>query len=88
LFSRTVDDTEVITGQELRLAGLTAVQHLRCYEILEISIIGQDSDRGLGSFEFRTPFFKAADDSKQFLIVDLIVTLDGGVLLRKEGDRT
>jgi hypothetical protein len=51
-------------------------------------MIGQDSDRGLGSFEFGTPFFEAADDSKQFLIVDLVIALDGGVLLRKEGDRT
>ena len=51
-------------------------------------MIGQDSDRGLGSFEFGTPFFKAADDSKQFLVVDLVIALDGGVLLRKEGDRT
>jgi len=88
LLSGAVDNAEVITGQELRLAGLTAVQHLCCHEILEISMIGQDSDRGLGSFEFRTPFFKAADNSKQFLVVDLVITLNGGVFLRKEGNRT
>jgi hypothetical protein len=51
-------------------------------------MIGQDSDRGLGSFEFGTPFFKAADDSKQFLIVDLVIALDGRVFLREEGNGT
>jgi hypothetical protein len=50
-------------------------------------VIRQDSDRGLSSFEFRTPFFKATDDSEQFLIVDLVITLNGRVFLRKEGDR-
>jgi hypothetical protein len=44
-------------------------------------MIGQDSDRGLCSFEFGAPFFKAADNSKQFLIVDLIVILNGRVFL-------
>jgi hypothetical protein len=51
-------------------------------------VIRQDSDRGLSSFEFGTPFFKAANDSKQLFIVDLVITLNGGVFLRKEGNRT
>ena len=50
-------------------------------------MVGQDSDRGLGSFEFGTPFFKAADDSEQFFIIDLVITLNGRVFLRKEGNR-
>jgi hypothetical protein len=50
-------------------------------------VIRQDSDRGLSSFEFRTLFFKVTDDSEQFLIVDLVITLNGRVFLRKEGDR-
>jgi hypothetical protein len=81
LLSRVVDDAEVIMGKELRLAGLTAVEHLCRYKVLQISVVGQDSDRGFGFFKFRTLFFKAADDSKQFLVVDLVIILDGGVLL-------
>jgi hypothetical protein len=50
-------------------------------------MIGQDSNQGFSSFEFRAPFFKAVDDSKQFLIVDLVIALDRGVFLRKEGNR-
>jgi hypothetical protein len=87
LLSRAIDDSEVVTGEEFGLAGLSAVQHFRRHKVLKVSVIRQDSDRGLSSFEFRTPFFKATDDSEQFLIVDLVITLNGRVFLRKEGDR-
>ena len=50
-------------------------------------MVRQDADRRFGSFEFGTPFFKAANDSKQFLIVDFVITLNCGVFLRKEGNR-
>jgi hypothetical protein len=55
---------EVVTGQEFRLAGLSVVKHLYCYKVLQVSVVGQDSDRGFSSFEFRALFFKVADDSE------------------------
>jgi hypothetical protein len=51
-------------------------------------VIGQNADWRFGSFEFRAPFFETADDCEQLLIVDLVVTLNGGMLLRKEGNRS
>jgi hypothetical protein len=87
LFSGTVDNAEVVTGQEFGPTGLSAVKHLCCYKVLQISVVGQDSDRRLSSFKFGTPFFKAMDDSEQFFIVNLVITLNGRVFLRKEGDR-
>jgi hypothetical protein len=67
---------------------LSVVKHLCCYKVLQISVIRQDSGRRLGSFKFGTLFFKAIDDSEQFFIVNLVITLNSRVFLRKEGDRT
>jgi hypothetical protein len=87
LFSGTVDNAEVVTGQEFGPTGLSAVKHLCCHKVLQISVVGQDSDWRLGSFKFGMLFFKATDDSEQFFIVNLVITLNGRVFLRKEGDR-
>jgi hypothetical protein len=87
LFSETVDNAEVVTGQEFGPTGLSVVKHLCCHKVLQISVIRQDSDQRLSSFKFGTPFFKVTDDSKQFFIVNLVITLNGRVFLRKEGNR-
>jgi len=50
-------------------------------------VIREDKDRVLGSFELGALFFETADNREQFLIVDLVVTFDGGVFLREEGNR-
>ena len=50
-------------------------------------MVRQNEDWVLRSFEFRTPFFKASDNREEFLIVNLVIILDRGVLFRKEGYR-
>jgi hypothetical protein len=50
-------------------------------------VVGDDLDRGAGTFELRSPLLEAADDRQEFLVVDLVVTLRYRVFLGEERNR-
>ena len=77
MFSGSVRDRKIEAREELGPTGLAAVQHLRRHKILQIAVVGKDEDRVLRAFKLWTPFFEASDNREQFLIIDLVITLDG-----------
>jgi hypothetical protein len=76
LFSRLVYDRKIEAREELGLTGLAAVQYLRRYKILQIAVVRKDEDQVLRAFKLWTLFFEVSDNRKQFLIIDLVITLD------------
>ena len=82
-------DQEVELGEELSPSSLLCVQLLSCYEILEGSVISQYLELffGLQSFQLCLPLLECLDDSKQFLVMDLIVLFSIWHALGIEGNR-
>jgi hypothetical protein len=67
---------------------LAAVQELGCSKVFEVTVVGNDLDRGAYTFELRSLLLKAADDRQEFLIIDLVVILYRRVLLGEERNRS
>lgn len=74
-------DFEVKVGEELKPADLATDEELGGHEILQVSVVREDLYAGASGLKVREPFFKAADDSEQLLVIDLVVTLGRGVFL-------
>lgn len=73
-------------GQIKGPAGLPAVQLVRLAEVLQVLVVSPNVDVVWRALEVVTPIGERADDSEEFLIVDLVVPLSFGERLRKEGD--
>ncbi|WP_205684414.1 hypothetical protein, partial [Acinetobacter baumannii] len=81
LRARLEDDLEVKTTKELGLAGLPLVKKLRGHKILKVLMVGSDL-KLRQALELRALFLERFYDREEFLIVDLVVALLGGVFRR------
>jgi DNA-directed RNA polymerase specialized sigma54-like protein len=59
--------------QELDPSGLAARDFLWLAEVLEILVVGADTNRMLSTKEERAATFEAKDHAQQFLIVCIVV---------------
>jgi len=71
-------DDEVELGKIFRPLRLAAVQEFCRGKVFEILVIGDDINGGHGTFEVVTPDLEGFVDSKQFLIVDVVIQFRGG----------
>jgi len=82
-----VHDGEVKTGKEQRPSGLTTGKFLLCHKIGKVVMVGPDFE-GIGvSFEVVAKSLEGADDSEEFLIVDVVVKFRRLHGFGKERDR-
>src|SRR5947207_2515700 len=73
LRSWSVDDLEVEFSQLFCPSGLSSSQFFRCHEVFQVLVISEYLNWNIRAFQFGSPMLKAADDSKQFFVIDLIV---------------
>ena len=66
---------------------MSAIELLSGTEILEVLVISIYDDGMLRSFQIMTPMLKHRNNSQQFLIVDVVVTLCSSELARPDCDR-
>jgi hypothetical protein len=66
--------------------GLLAYKLFYKYKVLQGLVININLDSGLGPLELGSPLGQRLDNSKYFLVVDLIITLNRGHSLREVGD--
>ncbi len=66
-------DNEVELGKEFRPLRLVAVQKLSCGEIFEIFVVGDDINGSCGTFKVVAPNAEHFIDSKELLVVDVVV---------------
>ena len=74
LFTGSVTDEEVKLGKELAPSYLASRQLLSSHKIFQVAMVREDSDREGGSFKFWAPVLKASNYSKEFLVIDFVVT--------------
>ncbi len=82
----TISDAIVESRQKFASTSLTTTQLLSWHEILKIFVIRDHLNRIDRVFELWSSFFKSANNDHEFFIVDLVVTLDWVMLLRKVSD--
>jgi hypothetical protein len=70
--TRSVVYLEVVVRQKLGPSGLSAIENLGCREVLEVEMIGVDSDV-FGTFEVWSPMFECFYDCKHLFVVDVVV---------------
>ena len=58
---------------------------MRLSEVREVLVVGEDLDRERGAMEVVAPSFQGANDSKEFTVVDVVISFRGGERLRKVG---
>ncbi len=82
----TISDAIVESRQKLTSTSLTTIQLLNWHEILKIFVICDHLNRIDRVFELWSSFLESANNDHEFFIVDLVVTLDWVMLLRKVSD--
>ncbi len=82
----TISDAIVESRQKFASTSLMTTQLLSWHEILKIFVIHDHLNRINKVFELWSSFLKSANNDHEFFIVDLIVTLDWIMLLRKVND--
>ena len=65
-------------GEELRTAGLPPGQELGSCKVLQVFVVGDYIDRSSGALEVVTPRLECLMDSKELLVVGIIVELQSG----------
>ena len=80
---KMISDVIVEFRQKLTSTSLTTTQLFSWHEILKIFMIHDHLDRIDRVFELWSSFFKSANNDHEFFIVDLVVTLNWIMLLRK-----
>ena len=70
-----VDDDEIKLGEKQGPAGLAAGKLLFCSEVGKVVVVRPDFKELGVSFEVVAEGFKGMDDSKKFLVVDVIILL-------------
>ncbi len=81
-----ISDAIVESRQKLTSTSLTMTQLLNWHEILKIFVIRDHLNKVDKVFELWSSFLESANNDHEFFIVDLIVTLDWVMLLRKVSD--
>jgi hypothetical protein len=71
-------DHYVELREVFRLADLATGQELCCREIFQVLVVGYNVDRRCWSFEIMLPYFEDFKNSKEFLVVDVIVEFQSG----------
>ena len=64
---------EIEPGQIFRPASLTTAELLGGREVLQVVVVGVDLDGVRRTLQVGTPLFEGLEDSKQFLVVDIVV---------------
>ena len=77
-FPRTETDDEVELVEVLGPARLTAREHLRGGEVLEIFVVRDNVDRGGGTFQIMAPGAKGLEYGEELLVVHVIVQFRRG----------
>ena len=77
-FSGYVDHFEVEVCEVDKPMRLSAIERLGLSEIGEVLMVGEDLYRERGAMEVMSPGFQGANDSEEFAIIDIVVTLSRG----------
>src|ERR1700759_95726 len=64
---------EIKTSEINRPASLSAIEITRRHEVLQVLVVSTNVDRVIRTFEEMTPFFKCANNSEHFLVVNLVI---------------
>jgi hypothetical protein len=86
-FPRTETDDEIELVEVFRPVHLTAREHLRGGEVLEIFVVCDDVNRGGGTFKIVTPGAESLEDGEELFVVRVIVQLGRGKGARVESNR-
>jgi len=78
---------EVEMGEVERPPGLPPIQLFGCHEVLQVLVICPDLALVLRTFDEVLPLLESSDDCQHFLVIDLIILLDGGQGLGEEGNQ-
>ena len=83
----SVDDLEVVVGEEFGPSRLSPVEDLGRGEVLEVPVVGVDGEGMRRALEVGAPLLDGHDDGEHLLVVDLVVELWGRELAGVERDR-
>ncbi len=83
---KIINNVIVEFRQKLTSTSLMTTQLLNWHEILKIFVIHDHLDRINRVFKLQSSFLESANNDHEFFIVDLVVTLDWIMLLRKVSD--
>ena len=68
-----MDNFQVKVGQVKELSGLASVQFLGLVEVCQVLVVSEHLDQEGETVEIVSPRHQGLDDSKEFLIMDVIV---------------
>ena len=85
--TRNVMESEVVIHESLHPASLTTGDAMRFMEIHEIVVIGEDAERMTCTEQMVLPMTNGFDNSKKFVVVDVVFQFHGLEGSREEGDR-
>ena len=77
-FPGDVDHFEVKVCEVNKPTRLSAIERLGLSEIGEVLMVGEDLYRERGAMEVMAPGLQGANDSEEFAIIDVVVTLGRG----------
>ncbi len=83
---KMISDAIVEFRQKLTSTSLMTTQLLSWHEILKVFVIRDHLDKVDKVFKLWSSFLESANNNYKFFIVDLVVTLDWVMLLRKVSD--
>ena len=73
-----MDHSQIKVGKVDEPAGLSSVEVLGGTEVGEVFVVGEDLDGEGGSMEVVSPRFQGTDDSEEFSVINVIVSLGWG----------
>ena len=85
--SRAEANDEVELGEELQPAGLSLSQEFGGCKVLQVLVVGDYINQSCGAFKIVAPGPKSLVDSKELLVIGVIVELRSGQSLGIVGDR-
>ena len=77
-FARDMDHFEVKVSEVNEPAHLAAVKCLGLTEIGQVLVVGEDLYWKGGAVEIVVPRLQGANNSKEFVVVDVVIALGGG----------
>ena len=84
---RPISNGEVEVREEQRPLSLMLIENPGRGEILQIPMITEDCYLMLSTMKIMMPSLKCSDNSQKLLIIDIIVNLSRGELVRVKGHR-
>ena len=85
IFSRDVGKAEIKLRDVKEPASLATVEFLGLSEIREVFVVGEYLDWGGGSEEIMSPGIKGSHDCKEFVVIDVVVSLSWAERLGEVG---